>query len=85
MQWILCSDRLPEVHEIIACDGVPCYESEPVLVCFKRENEIQYDVAINTYDDCEQNYTWYGVYDYYDMEVADSDVLAWLPLPEFRP
>lgn len=80
MKWNAVGDLLPETH-VIDGYGEKFLESDPLLVYGRAQyghNGFAYAVASCTSYDGE-TYEW-DAYDYAD--VAITEVLAWMPLPE---
>lgn len=83
-KWIPCSERLPEVHEepYYADHEAILHESDYVLTCCKYRKGFVYAIGSVIHDEVCDSYEWSGLYDYAECVIDDTQVLAWMPLPE---
>lgn len=89
MEWILCSDRLPDLSfSYSSDDGYDCYDSEYVLVTTDYGNvQIAYlskEVVTDKkrYEEICGGEPGDPVWISRMKEEDELDVIAWMPLPE---
>lgn len=79
MQWIPCSERLPETHKAGNSVSGIFMQSKPVLVYGVPEDESEYSFNVVTYCDDLNGITYWCT----EMDaVTINKVTTWMPLPE---
>ena len=83
MQWILCSDRLPEYYDkpYYVDEDNELYDSDDVVICYTFYGEVRHAIGQCCYNKRENAREWTSDG---DSSINNDSVLAWLPLPEFK-
>lgn len=69
MEWIKCSDRLPE------------FGSEEVLVCYKIK-ELMVRAVSSEYFYMPTEKMWYKNSEHYGSTYSEDEITHWLPIPK---